>query len=379
MRVVKNMRKCAKCLITEGKYNVVLNDKGICNYCEAFEEDREDILNLEKNNKYFLERIEKFKGKYEYDALVGISGGKDSSYILYQLVNKYKLKVLSFTYDLGFLTDFSKNTIETLVKKTGVDHFYYKPKWETHKKLYKAAIENFGDPCIACAFVVFFSILRISYERKIPFFIHGRTPYQMYKNYYKGTKDMFLSWMKLNLSEHSFEALAEAYRPANDMMRNFVTSISNTPEDAKEFLDEFFLESDQFSKEFTPEFLAYFLYERYDMEKMQQKLVDVFEWEEHPGESKLGHNDCILNAASSYLFKEFQGVDVLEREVATMIRFGDVDKEIAVKWIEASQPSQVCLNKSMNKVCELCNCSSHDLDETIKRLKEKKIQMFGSR
>jgi len=65
-------------------------------------------------------RFEKYRGKHQYDAVVGLSGGKDSTYVLCQIVNKYKLKVAAVTYDNGFLTDFAKESIKNTVNKLGV-------------------------------------------------------------------------------------------------------------------------------------------------------------------------------------------------------------------------------------------------------------------
>lgn len=76
------MSRCQNCNLLEGKFNVVLNDKGVCNYCEYFEQNKRYILNIHDREQQLARRLRKLKGKYEYDAVVGLSGGKDSTYIL---------------------------------------------------------------------------------------------------------------------------------------------------------------------------------------------------------------------------------------------------------------------------------------------------------
>ena len=85
------MRRCQNCNLPEGKFNVVLNDSGICNYCQYFEQNKGDILNIANREQILARRFQNLKGKYEYDAIVGLSGGKDSTYVLYQMVKKHRL------------------------------------------------------------------------------------------------------------------------------------------------------------------------------------------------------------------------------------------------------------------------------------------------
>ena len=86
------MRRCQNCYLPEGKFNVVLNDRGICNYCEYLEQNKQDVLDIVNRAQILARRLDSVRGKYEYDVAVGLSGGKDSTYVLYQMVKKYNLK-----------------------------------------------------------------------------------------------------------------------------------------------------------------------------------------------------------------------------------------------------------------------------------------------
>ena len=254
------MSRCRNCNLLEGKFNVVLNEEGVCNYCEYFEQNKKYILNLHGREQLLARRLQKLKGKYEYDAVVGLSGGKDSTYVLCQMVKKHNLKVLAVTFDNGFLTEFARESIKNTVSKLGIDHFYHKPDWNIHKKFYKAAVQKLGDPCLACAVAGYFLTIKECCEKKIPFFVHGRTPFQMYRNFFENSQDMLLALMKSNLMEHSFAAMAPVYRAINENARQSLAKITNSPQDAKEIADEFFVDSSKLTEEFVPEFLAYFLF-----------------------------------------------------------------------------------------------------------------------
>jgi len=108
-----NRQVCKKCVNDISISGISFNSKGICNFCEEYKRIKPIISDYNSLEKLWKGRIEKYKGIGEYDALVGLSGGKDSTYILYQLINKYKLKVKAWTIDQGFLTKWSKERIES--------------------------------------------------------------------------------------------------------------------------------------------------------------------------------------------------------------------------------------------------------------------------
>ncbi|MFC1966521.1 hypothetical protein ACFLWI_06220 [Chloroflexota bacterium] len=407
------MNRCKKCLLPEGKFKVTLNTRGICNYCDYFEQHKTTIFNINNRENMLVKRFEKYKGKYEYDAVVGLSGGKDSTYVLCQLVNKYKLRVLAITYDNGFLTDFAKESIKNTINKLGVDHYYYKPNWDTHRKFYKVTVQKLFDPCIACAFGGYFLAIKGCYERQIPFFVHGRTPYQMYRNFYKNSKDVFLPMMKLNLMEHSFMSnicgyfallksapikLASGlilrarssgfrglaiqsyvYSMINEYMRQYISRIASSIQEAKEITDEFFVESSKLMGGFVPEFLAYFLFEEYDEERIKTYLENTLGWRRPANDNLLGHYDCELHDAAAYMFRALNGVDVIEPDVAVMLRFGKISEEKANELIQVNQPMEKNVEKSLDAVAALCGFKREEMDCILHTLKQANISKFGSR
>ena len=367
------MSRCQNCNLLEGKFNVVLNDKGICNYCEYFEQNKQYILNMTGREQMLASRFQQLKGKYEYDAIVGLSGGKDSTYVLCQMEKKYNLKVLAATFDNGFLTDFARESIKNTVSKLGVDHFYYKPDWNIHKKFYRAATQILGDPCVACAVAGYFLAIKGCYERNVPFFVHGRSPFQMYRNFYENSQDMFLALMKCNLTEHSFAAMAPVYRAVNENAKQSISKIANSPQDAKEITDEFFIDSSKLTEEFVPEFLAYFLFLEYDEEHIKQYLADTIGWRKPNSDNLLGHYDCAIHDAGGYMYRELNDVNVLEPDVSVMVRFGALNKEMAEELIKFNEPTVDNTEKSLDALCTLCEFSREDLKKTIAALKQARV------
>jgi len=403
------MNRCKRCLLPEGKFNVALNDSGICNYCDYFERNKTAILDVSSRKHMLAKRFEKYRGKYQYDAVVGLSGGKDSTYVLCQIVNKYKLKVAAVTYDNGFLTDFAKESIKNTVSKLGVDHYYYKPNWDTHRKFYKTTVRKLFNPCIACAIGGYFLAIKACCENKIPFFIHGRTPFQMYRNFYKNSNDVFLKLMKLNLMDRSFVSnihgyftllksisiksapvlLGRArssgfggfavhryvYGMINEYMKQSITRIAESIQEAKEITDEFLVDSSKL-REFAPEFLAYFLFEEYNEERIKAHLENELGWRRLANDSLLSHGDCALHDAAAYMFKALHGVDVIEPDVAVMLRFGKISIEKAKELIQVNQPIEKNLEKSLDSLYSLCEFDGEDFEKTLVALKQAGVGKF---
>ena len=90
---------CKKCVLPITSELIPFNKEGLCRLCEI------DISNEKKNIKkvldeaYLLKYIESIKKKgkgRKYDCIVGASGGRDSTYLIYLLTQKHHLDVCVF-------------------------------------------------------------------------------------------------------------------------------------------------------------------------------------------------------------------------------------------------------------------------------------------
>ncbi len=117
-------QQCKRCIMdnTSDK-TIVFDDKGICNYCKKAEIDLANgyfpnDIGKEKFDAMVAMLKEEGKGK-KYDCLMGISGGLDSSYLLYLGV-KAGLRILALHIDDGFDTPLAVQNIKNLAKAGGV-------------------------------------------------------------------------------------------------------------------------------------------------------------------------------------------------------------------------------------------------------------------
>lgn len=164
-------KTCNKCILHDKIDGVMMGENGTCNYCTDYKK-----FVPYGEPKLLREFKTAQKKKRIYDALVPLSGGKDSTYVLYLAVRKYHLKVLTYTYDNGFMSDLAKRNINRTIKECGVDHVWVKPDQKLIHELYRTALLNSGEICGVCGIGIERSMLKISEAWKIPIILVGHSP-----------------------------------------------------------------------------------------------------------------------------------------------------------------------------------------------------------
>lgn len=169
---------CKRCIMnSESDPKMTFDKDGYCNYCT------EALFNL--NNKYFpndegkkklkslLDKIKKDGEGKKYDCIMGVSGGLDSSYLLY-LASTWKLRVLAIHIEDGYDTEISKSNLKKLIDKTGYDYEIVAPDAEQFNALtlayMKAGVPNIAVPQDNILFAYLYKKMR---EYNIRYFLSG--------------------------------------------------------------------------------------------------------------------------------------------------------------------------------------------------------------
>jgi N-acetyl sugar amidotransferase len=104
---------------------ITFDEHGVCNFCKQHDIwEKENPTDGKKLNKLIQTIKEDGKNKM-YDCVVAISGGADSSYLLYLAKEVWKLNPLAFHFDNGWNTQIAKNNIQNMVDKLNVDYYTY--------------------------------------------------------------------------------------------------------------------------------------------------------------------------------------------------------------------------------------------------------------
>jgi putative aminotransferase len=169
---------CINCIMDTSDSLIKFNDEGLCDHCRNFEANIKPNWHTGKKGYAELMRIaEKIrregKGK-DFDCIVGLSGGLDSSYTAYVAKEIMGLRPLLFHVDAGWNTDQAVGNIEKLVDGLGLDLYTEVINWEEMKDLQVAFLKS-GTPDQDipqdCAF--FSSLYRFSRKNKIKYVLTG--------------------------------------------------------------------------------------------------------------------------------------------------------------------------------------------------------------
>ena len=113
----ENLKRCNKCILPETYPFIKFDKSGVCNYCNQYKKQEF------KGEDELIKILEKYRSKNNKpDCLVGLSGGRDSSYGLHLLKEKFKMNPIAYTYDWGLTTDISRINQSKICGKLGIEH-----------------------------------------------------------------------------------------------------------------------------------------------------------------------------------------------------------------------------------------------------------------
>jgi len=140
------------------------------NIKDKWKSSRYSVLELEK----IVEQIKKKGTGKEFDCILGLSGGADSSYMLHTIVKDFDLKPLVFHVDGGWNTEIAVNNIKNLVDKLKLDLFTEVINWEEMKDFQLAMFKS-GVPHIDIPQDMAFIGVLYKFAKKysIPYILNG--------------------------------------------------------------------------------------------------------------------------------------------------------------------------------------------------------------
>lgn len=137
---------CTRCIMDTSDPNIAFDDAGLCEYCHNFDEQIRPTWHTGEQGSAELDRIaadirKAGEGK-DFDCIIGLSGGLDSSYATYIAKERMGLRPLLFHVDAGWNTDQAVGNIEKLVDGLGLELFTEVINWQEMKDLQTAFLRS---------------------------------------------------------------------------------------------------------------------------------------------------------------------------------------------------------------------------------------------
>lgn len=145
---------CANCVMDTTDSKITFDSRGVCDHCNTFFKDikpnwHTDELGL-KSLMPVINEIKKEGVGKDFDCIIGMSGGIDSSYLTYLAKEQFGLRPLVFHVDAGWNSQEAVNNIEKIVDKLGLDLFTEVIDWTEMRDLqlsfFKSGVSHIDSP-----------------------------------------------------------------------------------------------------------------------------------------------------------------------------------------------------------------------------------------
>lgn len=170
-----NLRYCVRCCMPETSEGIVFDEMGICRGCQSSEHKMH--INWAEREKELRRILEHYKSKSgnNYDCIIPISGGKDSTFQLHVLTKVYGVKPLALTFSHNWYSETGKYNLWNTLEKMNVDHIMFTPNRALVNKLAKKSLSAIGDSCWHCHAGIPAFTLQIATKFNMPLIVWGES------------------------------------------------------------------------------------------------------------------------------------------------------------------------------------------------------------
>jgi N-acetyl sugar amidotransferase len=193
------MKYCINCLYPDTKPQLVFTAEGVCSAC--VNSKLKDNVDWKGKKEEFKQIIEKFrsKDKSNYDCIIPVSGGKDSTFQTYIMKEEFGLNPLVVNFHPHDQTEIGRKNLENL-KKIGVDCIEFSPNPHVYQKLAKYGLTELGDFQWPEHIGIFTVPIQIAVHYNVPLIIWGENPQFEYGQLTDINEETILDkkWMEVN-------------------------------------------------------------------------------------------------------------------------------------------------------------------------------------
>ena len=306
---------CKRCVMDTTDPEIVFDERGYCHHCNGYFKglaSRKPASVLELKLKRLVERIKKRGAGKEYDCVMGLSGGCDSSYLAFKVV-ELGLRPLTLHFDSGWNTETSTQNIERVVKKLDLDLYTIVCDWEEMRDLqrsfFRASLVNCDTPQDH-AFIA--ALYQITIQRRVHYWVGGHD--------YLGSESILpLTWR--GYDSRDWRHIRGVHRLMGGKPLKRYPHFN---------LFKLFVAHPLFYR-IKP--INLFSYSHYDKVKAKEFLVREVGWKDYTGK----HNESVFTRffQGYYLPKKF-GYDKRKAHLSSLVVSGQISRDDALK--ELSTP-----------------------------------------
>lgn len=343
----RSVRRCTRCVLPETCPKIEFDENGVCNACHNFEK-RWGRFGQPENSRSRKTELNKIfdscrkKGR-PYDCLVPVSGGMDSTYVLYICKKVYNLRVFAMNFDNGFQSEFAKENLKNAVEKLDIDFVSYKPSWALQRRLYALFFRKTGEFCTPCNIGIRSLSYKFAKELKIPLIVSGASDrieiqYPNGAHVYHWSASYFKEVIR---SEVSFKEAADYLHSPQNTKEKMLSRISvHVP----------------FTRAVRTISLPDYL--EWDVREILRILESEVKWRHYP--QKYEHTDCLMDPVRVYFRQRKWGLSASLR-YSTLVRNGQTTREEALQQALHEEAAASKEPHVLEEWLKLLNLSRNDL------------------
>ncbi|KPA16886.1 N-acetyl sugar amidotransferase [Candidatus Magnetomorum sp. HK-1] len=332
---MKSPQRCVKCILPEHLPGIEFDEKGVCIFCNDYEQNWAKIDLVQKKIELDALVAQARKMTDAYDVLIPLSGGKDSTYVLYYMVKQLGLKALAVHFDNRVETQVAHSNMIKAIDILDVELLCITPPEKLMTLLRREFLLATGECCTPCSMGTDTSILRIAHAFNIPLIASGVSPihdgYAFSKNFYQYSPEYFTQFIeKAGIADQVKDTIFDA--------RFNTISVFAPPKTTEELLED--MKQNKMTTIYLP------IYIQWNENEIINTIERELEWSPDPVIGR-EHTDCRLTPLKYCLKREktrtnqFAGIDDLQMKLAVKVRTGQITRDKALSALSELEDNPI--------------------------------------
>jgi N-acetyl sugar amidotransferase len=303
---------CKRCVSDTTISDIVFDEQGICNLCklhDIFEETHPLNAVGAKKLEKLVSKIKSRGKNHTYDCIIGVSGGRDSTYLLY-VAHKMGLRPLAVHVDNGWNNEIAVSNIKSATRILGIDLHTVVLNWEEFKDLQRAFLKAcVNDADANFDYIANSALFRTAFHEKIGFILNGHS--------FRTEGNNSKTWTYIDP------------RYLKDVYKKYGTDkISTLP--IMSLLEFLFYILIKRIKE-----IRLLEYIEYDQRKVSDLIENELDWKYYGGHH---HDNIYTHFFQSYYLPVKFNIDKRKNEYSALIRSGQITREEALDRLKSPYP-----------------------------------------
>ena len=302
-------RRCTRCVLDSSAADIVFDADGVCQYCHIHDEmtRRHPPETMAADLSRIVKQIKQAGRGKPYDCIVGVSGGRDSTYTLL-LAKRLGLRPLAVHFDNGWNSDIAVSNIRKATNRLGIDLHTVVADWEEFKDLQRAfLLASVPDADIPTDYAIYSVLYETAAREGISHILNGHS----FRT--EGTSPISWTYMDgryfRNVHRKFGRGVVRSFRVLT-MPRLLYYSFVRRIREVRllEYVD-------------------------YNKQTVDAELTRAVDWQYYGGHH---HENLFTRFFQSYLLPTKFGIDKRKTELSALIRSGQITRADALAELDAS-------------------------------------------